>query len=474
MNEDHIFGRSMRTLPRNEQAEQALLGAMLANNRAYERVADFLRPVHFADPVHGQIYRVMTTIIDAGGLADAVTVKKHFDNNDGLSEVGGTKYLGELLGAMVGILNAETYGRAIFEAYQRREIIASLSEALEAAYDGARPLAEVLGAVAGVDAVTTEVPGDMGGDRIGEAVDKALAAAERAAKGDGPTGVSTGFFALDDVIGGLGPRTLNVLAGRPGMGKSALGFQIAINAARKGVGVLVLSLEMSTEELGRRALSVASGVPVTQLKRGFHTKKIDALLAARKELSTLPLTIDDASGMTAASIRAKARRARRKGPLGLVMIDHLHIVRPEDSDVKQGATWAVGRISGLMKQMAKELNCPVLLLAQLSRAVESRDEKRPVLSDLRQSGDIEQDADTVMFVYRPEYYLPKSAPDIKPTDGAERAAAKRAAHELEKERLAGVAEVVVAKNRDGREDVVHLRFDGPSISFSEVTDAAHW
>ena len=156
------------------------------------------------------------------------------------------------------------------------------------------------------------------------------------------------------------------------------------------------------------------------------------------------------------------------------MIDHLHIVRPEDSDVKQGATWAVGRISGLMKQMAKELNCPVLLLAQLSRAVESRDEKRPVLSDLRQSGDIEQDADTVMFVYRPEYYLPKSAPDIKPTDGAERAAAKRAAHELEKERLAGVAEVVVAKNRDGREDVVHLRFDGPSISFSEVTDAAHW
>jgi replicative DNA helicase len=233
---------------------------------------------------------------------------------------------------------------------------------------------------------------------LDDAIDAALAAAEAAYKRQGPAGLSTGFASIDEALGGLGDDQLIVLAGRPGMGKTGLGWQMAIAAARQGVGVYVASLEMSGDVIK---------------KGSFHNdlRQSAAIVRAQKERRGLPLSIDDGLNQNISQIETKARQAHRRHGLGLIMVDHLNIVPVESSDIKAGATWAVGRISGAMKRLAKTYHCPVLLLAQLDRGPEAREDKRPVLSDLRQSGDIEQDADVVAFVYRAEYYLPKSTPE---------------------------------------------------------------
>ena len=251
------------------------------------------------------------------------------------------------------------------------------------------------------------------------------------------------------------------------MGKSAMGFQWALAVARAGIGTLAISLEMSAAELGRRALSAAAGVPVMTIKRGRVTSwQAAAVLTARKELAGLPMTIEDGGGLTAAQIDIACRRAHRKHGLGLIMIDHLHIVRPEDGDARNGGTWAIGRISGAMKRLAKKHRCPVLLLAQLSRNLESRDDKRPTLPDLRQAGEIEQDADTVSFVYRPEYYL-GNQPEGSNGEGPDKVAIKVQQWEQKKRELAGKAELIIAKVRDGEAGTVPLTFNGAMTSFSE-------
>lgn len=288
-----------------------------------------------------------------------------------------------------------------------------------------------------------------------------------AAKREGPAGVSTSFRSIDTMLGGLEDGTLTVLAGRPGMGKSALGWQIAINVARQSIGVLAVFLEMSATELGRRALSAASGVPIVTIKRGtMTTDQASAMVRARRETHDLPLTIEDAGGPTSGMISLKAKAARRRHGLGLIMIDHLHIVAPDAADARQGPTHAVGQISSAMKRLAKEMNCPVLLLAQLNRAVEVRDDKRPGLGDLRQSGGIEQDADAVMFVYRSEYYM-KAEPDRREAETPEKYNARVRDFRAALAKQAGTAELIVAKVRDGETGTISLGFHGPTTSFNE-------
>lgn len=248
---------------------------------------------------------------------------------------------------------------------------------------------------------------------------------------------------------------------------SALAAGIAINAARAGVGVLELSLEMSATQLGRRALCAASGVSLFNMKTGYISNEHGVrLVAARKELAGLPLTIDDAGGQTPAMIAAKARAAKRKHGLGLLMIDHLNLMRAEESDARHGGTWATGRASNTVLQIAKDCACPVLLLAQLNRGPESRDDKRPTLSDLRQAGDIEQDAYAVGFVYRPEYYL-GGEPEQKDGEAPGKYRDRIAEWETRKRELAGVAELIWAKVRDGEPGTDRLTFHGPTTSFGE-------
>jgi replicative DNA helicase len=447
-----LYGISQRQPPANIMAEEMLLGALLANNKALERCAG-LEPDHFADACLGAVFAAIREGINAGRHVDAVSLKGRFDQ----------ALLAHLAGSMVGVPNATEYSRVIRETWVHRQIIELGEAAVNGAF-GALPPAELIAMIGqSIDRLSlgqTSSPVTM----LDAAMDSALVAMEKAAAGVSG-GISSGFGCIDVRLGGLEPGLVYVIAGRPGMGKSALGHQIALNAARNGVGVLELSLEMSAQQLGRRTLATAAAVPIIAIKRG-DLRHADRLVGARKELAGLPLAIDDAGGQTAAQIAAKARAHKRKHGLGLIMVDHLNLMRADDADAKHGGTWAVERASATMLQLAKDSECPVLLLAQLNRGVEGREDKRPGLSDLRQAGAIEQDAYAVGFVYRPEYYL-GGEPEPKAGLAPARLATMQQDWLDQKEAVAGRAELIWSKVRDGEPGTDRLTFHGPTATFGE-------
>ena len=467
---DILDGMNLRRRPTNLEAEMAVIGSVMLSDKLLARIVDFLRPHHFADPVNGRIFAEQIKRISRGGIADAVTLRTWFEAEPCSMEVGGVAYLAHCMTSMVAPGMVAEYAQTITDSWRRRQIIDVAEELANRSFDYSADSASMVeSALEALERLSADDE-TRKALSLSEAMDQAIAASERAREGSSKA-LSTGFRSIDEFLGGLEDGTLNVLAGRPGMGKSALCHQMAIAAAKQGVGVLEISLEMTGTELGRRALSATSGVPVGVIKRGHLTAwQGEAIVKARREMHDLPLIIEDGSGLTVLQIAAKVRQAQRKHRLGLIMIDHLHIVLPEDSDVRQGATWAVGRISGAMKRLAKEHNCPVLLAAQLNRSVEGRDDKRPGLSDLRQAGDIEQDADVVSFVYRPEYYLGKGEPERADGESPDKHQ-RRVDDYLEKKRsLAGKAELIFAKVRDGASGTVGLQFHGATTSFSERDD----
>lgn len=465
---DPLMGLSQRLPPSNLEAEQALLGAILANNKAID-LCPGLEPKHFADPVNARIFRDCISIIAENGLASPVTLKTRYENSGVLHEVGGTRYLAQLMSAMIGIINAGEYARTIRECWMRREAIALGEELVNGAF-GADPGISPIDLFDRVGGALGRLSADGTPDRtstLAAALSDAEAAMERA-KAGATAGLSTGFRAFDERLGGLEPGLVYVIAGRPSMGKSALATSIAINAARAGHRVHVLSLEMSATQIGRRVLATAAGVPIFAMKGG-RISSADAakIVQAKRELDALPLTIDDTAGLTPAQVLRKCRAIKRgKGGLDLVMLDHLNLLRADDADARHGGTWATERASGTMLELAKELRVPVLLLAQLSRGVEGREDKRPTLSDLRQAGAIEQDAYAVGFVYRPEYYL-GAEPEKRENESKDKLDARRADWRDRKEKAHGAAELIWAKVRDGETGIDHLRFDGPTASFTD-------
>jgi replicative DNA helicase len=463
-------GVGPRRPPANVEAEQAFLGAVMANNKAIDR-APFLEPRHFADPTHGQIFAEMQKLIGERKIADSVTLKTIFEHTDLLKDVGGTAYLSQLLVAMVGIINAGDYARVVRDTWLRRELIDVGEVLVNAAYGQEEPGVDAekiaRDAVAMIDQLASGIAQNTT-TSLDAAMDAALDAMEQARTNGRPPGISSGFRCIDLRLGGLEPGLVYVLAGRPGSGKSSLGHQIALNAARRGVGVLELSLEMSALQLGRRALSAASGVPLFVMKGG-QVSQHDAgkLVQARKTLKNLPLTIDDAGGQTPRMIASKCRVAKRKaGNLGLVMLDHINLTRPDEDDAKHGATYAIEKASGTMLQIAKDCGVAVLLLTQLNRAVESRDDKRPGLADLRQSGALEQDCYAAGFLYREEYYL-RNPPEQKPGESPATYATRCDIWRDHLGNVAGKAELGWQKVRDGEPGTDMLRFDGKTTSFSE-------
>jgi replicative DNA helicase len=457
MPDDLHFGLSMRAPPANVQAEMGLLGALLANNKMLDRCGN-LKPEDFAGDGLGAVFSAIKEGVNAGRLVDGVSLGNRFDRD----------LIVSLMGAMVAPQTAPEYARTIKEAAQHRELIDLCDQVRDGCYGGVSP--RELGAKlsAAFDRVSAGELIDRA-TTLDAAMDSAIAAMEKAASGQ-TAGISTGFRSFDYRLGGLEPGLVYVIAGRPAMGKSSVGHQIAVNAARNGNGVLELSLEMSATQLGRRTLATAAQVPIGAMKSGGASHSTDfssRIIRARKELAGLPLTIDDAAGQTPAQIAAKARSARRRHGLGLVMIDHLNLMRAEDQDARHGGTWSIERASGTVLQMAKECECPVILLAQLNRGVEGREDKRPNLADLRQAGAIEQDAYAVGFVFRPEYYL-GSVPERK---GSE----TEAHHEQQveewhehKNRLSGKAEMIWQKIRDGEPGTDNLTFHGPTATFGEA------
>jgi replicative DNA helicase len=483
----------IRIPPYNSDAEQALLGAILINNSAYARVSEFLAPEHFGYAVHGRIYAAIAKLIERGQIANPVTLKNLFDQDGALTEMGGAQYLAQLVNSAVTIINTEDYGRNIYDLYQRRELITLGEDVVNDAFrqdldDPAHGQIER----AERRLFDLATAGELeGGFRAFEtALVDAINNAEAAFKRSGKTvGVATGFADLDKKLGGLHPSDLVILAGRPSMGKTALATNIAFNAARAykpvrtpdgrtvaedGAVVGFFSLEMSAEQLASRILAEESGVPSDRIRRGdVSHEDFDKFVRASHQLAALRLFIDDTPALTVSALRTRSRRLMRQQGLGLIIVDYLQLLRSSNQvRVIENRVQEVSDITRGLKALAKELGVPVLALSQLSRAVEQREDKRPMLADLRESGSIEQDADVVMFIFREEYY--KSREPVRGPDEADDKFDKRyQAWKEELERVHGMGEIIVAKQRHGPIGAVKLRFDAQTTKFEDFAAPDH-
>ena len=484
---DSLLGVSQRLPPANLQAEQALLGALLTNNKAYDRVSDFLTGAHFADEINGKVYDAISQHIEEGKLADPVTLRIYFQNTGVLDPVGGTSYLAKLLTSMVGIINAADYGRVIHDAWIRRQLIDIGQDVVNNAF-GARPDLDGPNQIAASEEALFRLATEKGQDGGFLSFDRALADAVKIAQHafdrDGDVvGLTTGLRDLDKKTGGLHPSDLLILAGRPAMGKTALATKIAFSAARslmlaarnaeddakpKG-SVAIFSLEMSAEQLATRILSEQSSVSGEKIRRGeLVQKEFDRFVQVSRELAQLPLHIDDTPAITLSAMRTRCRRLARTKGLSLVVVDYLQLMRPSVGTKADNRVLEISMITQGLKALAKELSVPVIALSQLSRQVESREDKRPMLSDLRESGSIEQDADAVMFVYRDQYYLQQRQPKETSYDSMDKYQTAMEEWQRKMDLAHNRAELILEKQRHGPTGTVNLFFEGEFTRFGDL------
>jgi replicative DNA helicase len=483
-----------RLAPHNTEAEQALLGAMLVNNATYHRVSEFLLPDHFYNPAHQRIYAAAVKLIERGQIADPATLKGYFEQDEALTDIGGAQYLGRLAASVVTIINAGDYGRTIYDCYLRRQLIEIGTETVNDAYEHdidleARQLMEV--AEKKLFDLATTGSADGGFQPFVLSLRNAVEQAEQAYKRSGKTsGVSSGFTDLDNLLGGLHPSDLLIIAGRPSMGKTALATNIAFNAAKAyrpgrgptgevtaedGAVVGFYSLEMSAEQLATRVLAEESEVSGDKIRRGeVAREEFDAFIQASMKLESVPLYIDDTPALTISAVRTRARRLKRQHGLHLIIVDYLQLLQgtPKPGS-EQNRVQEISEITRGLKALAKELDVPVIALSQLSRAVEQREDKRPMLSDLRESGSIEQDADVVMFVFREEYYLGRAEPGRRPEESEDKYNQRYAEWQERFKQVHGTGEVIIAKQRHGPIGKVTLKFDGATTKFSDYVGRDH-
>ena len=466
-----------RHVPDDIEVEQALLGAILVDNQAIERVASILKAEDFYDPLHQRIYDVMTSSADRGGMVlTPLTLHAAMKADPGLMEVGGHAYLAGLVQAAPAMPNVRDYARILHDLGVRRTLIRIGEDIVNTAYEAPHdkpPKAQIEEAEKALYQVSESSKYGAGPIDFAESLRRTVELAEKAqARGGRISGLITGFSDIDSLLGGLQPSDLIIVAGRPGMGKTSLATNMAFHTARayvqdmeagaevpRGAPVLFFSLEMAAQQLSARILSEQTEIEMWKIRNGkFSEHEWEKFVLSMQDLSTLPLYIDDTGGISIAQIAARARRMKREKNIGCVMIDHIQLVagsgRPENR------VQEITEISKGLKVLAKDLDVPVIALSQLSRGVDARDDKRPVLSDLRESGSIEQDADVVMFVYREEYYLKSREPDPSTPDHAKW---------LEKcERAHRRAEVLVEKHRHGATNKIDLFFDDRFTRFSNL------
>ena len=465
------------TMPHSIEAEQQLLGAILTNNDIYDRVAAIIGPLHFYDPVHARIFEICAARIAKNNLASPVTIKAFMEDDEGLLELGGPAYLARLAGAAISAFAARDYAQMIYDLAVRRDLITlgrDISAKAAKVDVASEPKEQIVEAEQALYKLAEQGTSEGGFQSFLKAVTDAVNMANAAYQREGGlAGISTGLTDMDKKLGGLHPSDLLILAGRPSMGKTSLATNIAFNIAKaykKGVkpdgsegaiegGVVgFYSLEMSAEQLAARILSEASEVPSEQIRRGDMTEaEFRRFVDAAKALEACPLYIDDTPAIPIAQLAARARRLKRTNGLDVLIVDYLQLVRGGAENRVQ----EIAEISMGLKAIAKELNIPVVALSQLSRQVENREDKRPQLSDLRESGSIEQDADAVMFVFREEYYKERE----KPGDHDLEAMAR---WQEEMERLHGRAEIIIGKQRHGPIGTVDLSFEGRFTRFGNL------
>ncbi|PQO24514.1 replicative DNA helicase [Rhodobacteraceae bacterium WD3A24] len=467
------------TLPHNIEAEQQLLGAILTNNDVYDRVAAILKPGHFFEPVHRRIFETAAARIQKNALASPVTLKAFLEDDQGLKELGGPAYLARLAGAAISAYAARDYAQMIYDLAVRRDLIAlgrEISERAGRVEVESEPREQIVEAEQRLYKLAEQGVAERGFQSFLKAVHEAVNVANAAYQRDGGlAGIGTGLDDLDRKLGGLHPSDLLILAGRPSMGKTALATNIAFTIARRhrsgerpdgthgtidGGVVGFFSLEMSAEQLAARILSEAAGVPSEQIRSGNMTEEeFRRFVEAAKDLESCPLYIDDTPALPISQIAARARRLKRTHGLDALFVDYLQLVRAASS--KENRVNEVSEITQGLKAIAKELNIPVIALSQLSRQVEQREDKRPQLSDLRESGSIEQDADVVMFVFREEYYKEREKPGDDKLD-------EMAKWQEAMERVHGKAEVIIGKQRHGPIGAVELAFEGRYTRFGNL------
>jgi replicative DNA helicase len=483
-------GPAAQSLPQNVEAEAALLGALMIDNRLAEDIQLKLRPEHFFEPLHGRIYEQILRLLDKNMIASPVTLRPLFEADEEMKELGGPAYLAQLTGSGAAIIGARDFAEQVYDLALLRALVGVGREMVERALDTSdevEPKAQIEEAETALYRVAEEGGGESSVKSFAQAATLAVKMAEKALNaGGGLSGITTGLESLNAKTGGLHHSDLVILAGRPGMGKSSLATNIGFAAASRylsdiedgiepeksaGAAVAFFSLEMSADQLATRMLAEQSRISSEVLRMGKITQEEFRNLArASAQFQNLPFYIDDTPGLTIAAIRTRARRLKRQKGVGLIIVDYLQLLQGAGRSNNDNRVQEISEISRGLKTLAKELNVPVLALSQLSRAVEQRENKRPQLADLRESGSIEQDADIVMFIYREDYYLSFQKPTetTEGDDPKDVAAFQKWQEDMAKKH--GLAELIISKQRHGSTGTLDLHFEARFTRFTDRAD----
>lgn len=435
--------------PADERAEVAVLGALLVDPEGIGLVAPLLKPSDFTSTKNARIYETIVALHEQAIPGDFVTISGRLERDNLLEVVGGTGYLITLTSTAPTSTHLEAYARTVADLAHRRRLMAAGNAIRELA--GGTGAADATAVLAQAEAILQQaaagraVGGPVSIRDVLNALFDSIGGRTEQGNHDAPGAegaVPTGFLDVDRITGGLQPADLIILAARPSVGKSALACNFVRNAAAAGHGALLFSLEMSTQALGERLITAEASVDAHRLRQGYIDEyEWRRVSDAFGVLSELPIWFDDTAAVTLADVRSRARRARTEHGIGLVVVDYLQLMR--SADRTENRTQAVGEISRGLKALARELSVPVLALSQLSRAVEARQDRRPILSDLRESGAIEQDADLVMMLYREELYHPNT------------------------ERR-NIADLIIAKHRSGPTASIPLRWAPTFVKFTDL------
>ncbi len=465
----NLNSTQMKEMPHNLEAEQGLLGAILLNNEILFDISEIIDVDHFYEEIHKKIYEVINKIIAKGQLATPITLKNYFEIEKSLEEIGGSNYLARLANAAVSLDYAKNYAQIIYDLAVRRSLYdlgGKLSfTAIESSID-VNPTDLIEDAEKDLYQISEKGTQAHNVQTFKTSLEEAVELATKAFEKDSSVvGLSTNFTDLDQKLGGLHPSDLIIIAGRPSMGKTSLATNIAFNVAKnaynkteKESSVLFFSLEMSSEQLATRILSEQAKISSNEIRKGnLSENDLDTLVDASKKILEIPLFIDDTPAINIATLSSRARRLKRKHGLGVIIVDYLQLLRPAKYSRNESRVLEISEITQGLKALAKEMNIPIIALSQLSRQVEQREDKKPLLSDLRESGSIEQDSDVVMFIYREEYYLEKAAPTPGTADYIE--------WQQKMDEIHGQADLLISKQRHGPTGTIKLSFESKYTRF---------
>jgi len=470
--------KNKNLMPQNLEAEQSLLGSILFDNKILEEIPPNFDGKYFFDPLHSNIYDASISLIDNNRLADPLTLKTYLSDNKHNLDIDIEQYLIDLRDGVLSLTKARFYAEEIRNCYIRRSLIVIADELIHKANHPSfdtTPDQDIMNTEEKLYNLAEKGEINSGPSDFKKVLASTTKQINSAYNRKGKlSGIDTGFSGINRHLGGLNKSDLIVLAGRPAMGKTALATNIGFNAAKnskldKNKAILIFSLEMSAEQLAQRILAEQSTIDSHKLRSGdIDDEEFSKLVATQNNIHNLPFFIDDTPAISVGQIATRARRLKRTNGLSLIIIDYIQLIQASKVSESQGRVQEISNITRGLKSLAKELNVPILALSQLSRAVEQREDKRPILADLRESGSIEQDADVVMFVYREEYYLDKSEPSQRDNENQENFNERFIKWQDRRSAAEGKAEIIISKQRHGPTGIIQVQFEAKLTRFMDL------